>query len=57
METQLKLLEDFDLKNKKVFLRVDFNVPIKKGKILDTYRIDKTIPTLQYLLDQGAKVV
>ncbi|MGI9548690.1 MAG: phosphoglycerate kinase, partial [Bdellovibrionales bacterium] len=42
---------------KKVFLRVDFNVPIKKGKILDTYRIDKTIPTLQYLLDQGAKVV
>ena len=38
-------------------MRVDFNVPIKNGKILDTYRIDKVIPSLRYILEKGGHVV
>ncbi len=56
-KTQLKSLKDFDLKDKKLFMRVDFNVPIKNGKVLDSYRIDKAMPSIQYVLDQGAKLV
>ncbi len=56
-ETQLKSLMDFNLKNKKLFVRVDFNVPIKDGKVLDSYRIDKAMKSIQYALDQGAKLV
>lgn len=37
----------------KVFIRVDFNVPIQNGKILDTTRIDKTIPTIKYFMDKN----
>lgn len=42
------------LGGKKVFLRADFNVPIKSGKITDTFRIDSTLATLRFLQDQGA---
>ena len=56
-ETQLNSLTDFDLRDKKLFMRVDFNIPIKDGKVLDSYRIDKAMPSIQYALDQGAKVV
>jgi len=57
MNSQLKFLTDFDLKDKQVFMRVDFNVPIKNGKVLDAYRIEKSLPSLQYALEEGAKVV
>ena len=60
METsQKKLLslKDLNFKDKNVFMRVDFNVPIKNGKILDTYRIDKVLPSLLYILKQGGRVV
>lgn len=54
----IKLLKDLtDLKDKKVFLRLDLNVPIKNGKILDDTRIREALPSIQFLLDQGARVV
>ncbi len=54
----MKFLKDMtDLKDKKVFLRLDLNVPIKNGKILDDTRIREALPSIQFLLDQGARVV
>ena len=51
-------LQDLDLRGKRVFLRVDFNVPLDdKGKIRDDTRIRAALPTLNYLFDQEAKVV
>lgn len=54
----MKTLKDFNFKNKKVLLRCDFNVPLSKdGLILDDFRIKQTIPTIEYLIKQGAKVI
>jgi phosphoglycerate kinase len=44
-------------KDKRVFVRVDFNVPIEDGKILDDYRIKKSLETINYLMDCGAKII
>lgn len=52
-----KSLKDIDLKGKRVFCRVDLNVPMQEGKITDDTRIRAVIPTIQYLRDQGAKVI
>ena len=49
-------VKDLNLSGKKVFIRVDFNVPIKDGKISDDTRIRASLPTIQYALDQGATV-
>jgi 3-phosphoglycerate kinase len=46
-----------NLKGKRVVLRLDFNVPIKNGKITETMRIDRAMPTLQYLVSKKAKVI
>jgi phosphoglycerate kinase len=53
----MKNLRDIDVHGKVVLARVDFNVPIVEGVITDVNRIKQAIPTLEYLLDNGAKVV
>ena len=53
----IKTIKDFDIKDKKVLIRCDFNVPIKDGKIVDDNRIVSSIPTIEYALEEGAKVI
>ncbi|MGJ3259648.1 MAG: phosphoglycerate kinase [Rhodospirillales bacterium] len=53
----LKTLDDLDVAGKRVLVRVDFNVPMRDGKITDTTRIDRALETLNELADKGAKVV
>lgn len=53
----MKTIKDMNLKNKKVLIRCDFNVPIKEGKIVDDTRIMAALPTIKYCLDQNAKVI
>ncbi|MDY3801795.1 MAG: phosphoglycerate kinase [Bacilli bacterium] len=52
-----KSIKDFDLDNKKVIIRVDFNVPIKNGNITDDNRIKESLKTIQYAIDNNAKVI
>ncbi len=52
-----KTIRDYDLNNKKVLIRVDFNVPMKDGKITDDTRVKASLPTIKYALDNDAKVI
>jgi 3-phosphoglycerate kinase len=53
-----KTIKEIDLNGKKVLLRADYNVPLsKEGKITDDYRLQQSLPTVKYLLEQGAAVI
>ena len=52
-----KTIKDFDLKDKTVIIRCDFNVPMKDGEIADDNRIKASLETIEYAIDHGAKLV
>lgn len=55
---KIRLITDVkNLKNKRVIVRADFNVPVKNGKVEDNFRLKKALPTIEYLLNKGAKVI
>ncbi|MEC9492207.1 phosphoglycerate kinase [Flexistipes sp.] len=53
----VKFINEINLKSKKVFIRVDFNVPVKNGVIQDATRIDEAMETISYAKNEGAKVM
>lgn len=55
--TAFRTLDDADLAGKRVLLRVDLNVPMEDGKVSDTTRIDRVLPTIREIADKGGKVV
>ena len=53
----ISIREEKKLKDKKILLRLDLNVPLENGKIVDTTRIDKIIPTLKFLIKQNSQII
>lgn len=53
----LSKVQELDLKDKRVFIRADFNVPIDQGKITETHRIEATLPTLRFVLPKAKKLL
>ena len=51
------MLKDINLKDRKVLLRVDYNVPIENEMVMDNYRIRKSLPIINYCLEQGASII
>ena len=53
----INTLKDIEIRNKKVLIRVDFNVPIEDGEVKDTFRLDSTVDTIEYCLSQNASII
>ena len=53
----MKTLKDFNFQDKKVLVRCDFNVPVGNGKVLDDFKIQKSLPTIKYLKDAGGRII
>ena len=51
------IIKEKNLNSKKILLRLDLNVPLENGKISDTTRIDKILPTLNFLIQQKTKII
>jgi len=51
----METIRDINLRKKRVLLRADFNVPVRNGKVLDANRIEETMPTIGYILENGAR--
>src|SRR5690606_17939919 len=54
---QYPILADAELKGKRVLLRAGFDVPMEKGKVVDTSRVEAILPTMRHILDAGASLV
>ena len=54
---QLKSLKDYQLKGKRVMLRSDMNVPLRNGTIINSERIDRSLPTIEHILKQEGKLI
>ena len=57
MSFNKKTIEDVQVKGKRVLVRCDFNVPLKDGVITDENRLVGALPTIKYLIENGAKVI
>lgn len=57
MKFNKKTIEDIEVKGKRVLVRCDFNVPMKDGKITDENRLNGALPTIKFLMENGAKVI
>ena len=53
----IRVINSFDLKDRHVLIRVDFNVPVQGEKVTSNFRIKSALPTIQYCLDHGAAVI
>ena len=53
----MKSIRDLSIEGKRTFLRVDFNVPLAEGKVVDSTRIVETLPTIRHAIERGARVV
>ena len=53
----LKDITEYQLSGKTVLLRADMNVPLRQGVIANTERIDRSLPTIKYILEEGGKVI
>ena len=55
--SEFKTIDDLDVAGKRILLRIDLNVPMQDGKVTDSTRIDRIVPTLIELSKKGAKVI